>query len=58
LMDHPPSASKILKESSHGGVQNCSDLLFHQVWYNRHMNTRYKIKAGEIKIVEKETFPV
>ncbi|WP_316184779.1 PIN domain-containing protein [Bradyrhizobium sp. SZCCHNRI1003] len=39
-------------------ILDAIDLLFHQVWYNRHMNTRYRIEAGETKIVEKETFPV
>jgi hypothetical protein len=33
------------------------DLLFHQVWYNRHWNLRLGIEAGEIAIVEKETYP-
>lgn len=39
-------------------ILDAMDLLFHQVWYNRHMNRRYGIKIGKIKIVEKETFPV
>ncbi len=39
-------------------ILDAIDLLFHQVWYNRHMNTRYKIEKGKTKIVEKETFPV
>jgi hypothetical protein len=34
------------------------DLLFHQVWYNRHQVTRQKIERGITKIVVKETFPV
>jgi hypothetical protein len=34
------------------------DLLFHQVWYNRHQVSREKIESGRMKIVEKETFPV
>jgi hypothetical protein len=34
------------------------DLLFHQVWYNRHQVAREKIERGITKIVEKETFPV
>ena len=33
------------------------DLLFNQVWYNRHWNLRTSIDNGEIKLVDKETFP-
>jgi hypothetical protein len=33
------------------------DLLFNQVWYNRHMNWRFQVQEGKIKIVEKETYP-
>lgn len=33
------------------------DLLFHQVWYNRHWNLRVGVQEGRIKIVEKETYP-
>lgn len=33
------------------------DLLFHQVWYNRHWNLRIGIQEGKIKVVEKETYP-
>ncbi len=36
-------------------IQKAEDLLFHQVWYNRHMNLRYEVKTGLVKIVEKET---
>lgn len=39
-------------------ILEAMDLLFHQVWYNRHMNRRYRIETGKTKIVEKETFPV
>jgi PIN domain len=39
-------------------ILDAIDLLFNQVWYNRHMNTRYMIETGKTKIVEKETFPV
>jgi hypothetical protein len=39
-------------------ILDAMDLLFHQVWYNRHMNRRYMIEIGKTKIVEKETFPV
>jgi hypothetical protein len=34
------------------------ELLFHQVWYNRHQVWKEKIERGKLKIVEKETFPV
>jgi len=27
-------------------ILDAMDLLFHQVWYNRHMNLRYRIEAG------------
>lgn len=27
------------------------DLLFHQVWFNRHMNLRWKIEHGKVKVV-------
>ena len=39
-------------------ILDAMDLLFHQVWYNRHMNLRYRVETGKTKIVEKETFPV
>ena len=34
------------------------DILFNQVWYNRHMIRRQKVDSGKTKLVEKETFPV
>lgn len=39
-------------------ILDAMDLLFHQVWYNRHQNARYDIERGKTKIVEKELFPV
>jgi hypothetical protein len=33
------------------------DLLFNQVWYNRHWNMRFMIEHGEIQVVDKETYP-
>lgn len=36
-------------------ILRAEDLLFNQVWYNRHWNRRFKIEQGKIKIVEKET---
>ena len=38
-------------------ILEAEDLLFHQVWYNRHWNMRIDIEKGKIKIVDKETFP-
>ncbi|MGA8809536.1 MAG: PIN domain-containing protein [Thermoanaerobaculia bacterium] len=32
--------------------------LLDKVWYNRHLNTRYRIERGKTKLVDKETFPV
>jgi PIN domain len=32
--------------------------LFDKVWYNRHLNARYRIESGQTKLVDKETFPV
>jgi len=34
------------------------DELIDKVWYNRHQVRRQKIEFGEVKIVEKETFPI
>ncbi len=39
-------------------ILDAMDLLFHQVWYNRHINLRYMVETGKTKIVEKETFPI
>jgi hypothetical protein len=33
------------------------DVLFHQVWYNRHWGLRNGVEEGTIKVVEKETHP-
>jgi hypothetical protein len=38
-------------------ILEAEDLLFHQVWYNRHWNMRIDIEEGKIKIVDKETYP-
>ena len=32
------------------------DLLFHQVWFNRHMNLRWEIEHGKVKVVDRETW--
>lgn len=37
-------------------ILEAEDLLFHQVWYNRHLNLRIAIEEGNIKVVEKETY--
>jgi predicted nucleic acid-binding protein len=39
-------------------ILDAEDLLFHQVWYNRHMLRRYRVETGKIKLVDRETFPV
>ncbi len=38
-------------------ILDAEDLLFHQVWYNRHWNMRIDIEEGKIKVVDKETYP-
>jgi hypothetical protein len=38
-------------------ILKAEDLLFHQIWYNRHWNMRAQIKDGTIKIVDEATYP-
>ena len=38
-------------------ILNAEDLLFHQVWYNRHRGLRIGVQEGRIKVVERETYP-
>jgi PIN domain len=38
-------------------ILKAEDLLFHQVWYNRHWNMLIGIDEGKIKVVDKETYP-
>lgn len=38
-------------------ILEAEDLLFHQVWYNRHWNLRIAVEEGRVKVVEKETYP-
>lgn len=38
-------------------ILEAEDLLFHQVWYNRHWNLRIGVEEGRIKIVDKEVYP-
>lgn len=47
-MEEPRGLTEILE---------AEDLLFHQVWYNRHWNMRIGIEEGAIKVVDKETYP-
>ena len=47
-LQEPRSLSELLK---------AEDLLFHQVWYTRHWNLRIKIKDGDVKLVDKESYP-
>lgn len=38
-------------------ILEAEDLLFHQVWYNRHWNRRIAIEEGRIALVEREVYP-
>jgi hypothetical protein len=38
-------------------ILEAEDLLFHQVWYNRHWNLRVGIEEGKLKVVDKVTYP-
>ena len=38
-------------------ILEAEDLLFHQVWYNRHWNMRARVENGEIKIVDEDSYP-
>jgi hypothetical protein len=46
--DEPRSASEIL---------DAVDDLLDKVWYNRHMVLRERVEAGEVTVVERETYP-
>lgn len=39
-------------------ILDAIDLLFHQVWYNRHQVYQQKIDQGIVKVVEKESYPI
>jgi hypothetical protein len=41
-----------------GDIVDAIDELCTKVWYNRHQVRRQQIQRGQIKLVEKETFPV
>jgi hypothetical protein len=38
-------------------ILEAEDLLFNQVWYNRHRGLRIGVREGRIKVVDKETYP-
>jgi hypothetical protein len=38
-------------------ILEAEDLLFHQVWYNRHWNLRVGVEEGRTKLVDKEVYP-
>ncbi|HVB33794.1 MAG TPA: PIN domain-containing protein [Patescibacteria group bacterium] len=38
-------------------ILEAEDLLFNQVWYNRHWILRTGVQEGRIKVVDKETYP-
>jgi len=38
-------------------ILEAEDLLFNQVWYNRHWGLRVGVQDGRIKVVDKETYP-
>jgi hypothetical protein len=38
-------------------IQKAEDLLFHQVWYNRHCVLRERVEDGRTEVVEQETYP-
>lgn len=38
-------------------IDDALDLLWHQVWYNRHQNLRIRIERSETQIVQEEAFP-
>ena len=37
-------------------LQKAEDLLFHQVWHNRHMNLRWQVEHGKVKVVDHDTW--
>jgi hypothetical protein len=38
-------------------ILEAEELLFNQVWYNRHWGLRIGVREGRIKVVDKETYP-
>ena len=39
-------------------ILTAEDELFHKVWYTRHQNLRHQIRIGDIKLVDKESWPI
>ena len=37
-------------------ILDAEHLLFRQVWYNRHMNLRYEVDSGDVRIITNEEF--
>lgn len=38
-------------------ILEAEELLFNQVWYNRHWNLRIGVQEGRVKVVDKEPYP-
>lgn len=38
-----------------GEILDSIDVVWHQVWYNRHLNSRIRIEMGQIELVDKES---
>jgi hypothetical protein len=38
-------------------ILDVEDLLFNQVWYNRHWGLRIGVREGRIKVVDEEVYP-
>ena len=38
-------------------ILEAEEILFNQVWYNRHWNLRIAIEEGRVKVVDKEVYP-
>ena len=59
----PSEVSEIMLESSFDQeprglheILEAEDLLFHQVWHNRHMNLRWSIEHGKVRVVDRDTW--
>jgi hypothetical protein len=60
----PSLVSDVMLEQSWTGeprglteLLEAEDMLFHQVWYNRHWGLRIGVREGRVKVVDKETYP-
>lgn len=49
--------SSIQEPRGLGEILEAEDLLFHQVWYNRHWSLQVGVEEGRIKVVDKEAYP-